>query len=55
MSFKVQKDAFDYLDAPILRVTTPDTPLSFSKVFVDAFVPNEAKIIEAVRQVTYQT
>ena len=55
VTFKVQKDAFDYLDAPVLRVTTPDTPLSFSKVFVETFVPNEAKVIEAVKKVTYRT
>lgn len=54
VAFKVQKDAFDYLDAPVHRVTTPDVPLSFSKVFVEAFVPNEAKIISSVKQVMYK-
>ena len=55
VAFKVQKDAFDFLDAPVLRVTTPDVPLSFSKVFVETFLPNEAKVIDAVKKVLYQS
>jgi pyruvate dehydrogenase E1 component beta subunit len=54
VAFKVQKDAFDFLDAPVLRVTSPDVPMSFSKVFVEAYLPNEAKIISAVKKVMYK-
>lgn len=54
VAFKVQKEAFDFLDAPVIRVTTPDVPMSFSKVFVEAFLPNEAKVIEAVKTVMYR-
>lgn len=54
VAFKVQKDAFDYLDAPVLRVTSPDVPMSFSKVLVEAYLPNEAKVISAVKQVLYK-
>lgn len=54
VAFKVQKDAFDYLDAPVQRVTAPDVPMSFSKVFVEAYMPNEAKIIASVKQVLYK-
>ncbi|MEQ9064107.1 MAG: pyruvate dehydrogenase complex E1 component subunit beta [Vicingaceae bacterium] len=55
VAFNVQKDAFDYLDAPVIRVNTPDVPLSFSKVFVDAFVPNEKRVIDSVKKVMYQS
>ena len=54
VAFKVQKDAFDFLDAPVLRVTTPDVPLSFSKVFVETFLPNEKKVMDAVKKVLYR-
>lgn len=54
VAFKVQKDAFDYLDAPVIRVTSPDVPMSFSRVLVDAYLPNEAKVIHAVKSVLYK-
>lgn len=45
----VAEEAFDYLDAPIRRVTAPDTPVPFSPRLEDAYLPNEAKIIDAVK------
>jgi len=54
VAFKVQKDAFDYLDAPVIRVTSPDVPMSFSSVFVEAYLPNEEKVIQAVNKVMYR-
>lgn len=54
VTFKVQKEAFDYLDAPVIRVTSPDVPMSFSKPLVEAYLPNEAKVIEAVKSVLYK-
>lgn len=54
IAFKVQKEAFDFLDAPVVRVNTPDVPMSFSKVLVDAFLPNEEKVIAAVKKVLYK-
>jgi pyruvate/2-oxoglutarate/acetoin dehydrogenase E1 component len=41
---------FDYLNAPVKRVTAPHCPVPFSAVLEDAFVPTAAKVIEAVRQ-----
>jgi len=40
---------FDYLNAPVKRVTAPHCPVPFSAVLEDAFVPTAAKVIEAVR------
>jgi pyruvate dehydrogenase E1 component beta subunit len=45
----VAEKAFDYLDAPILRVAAPFTPVPFSPVLEQAFVPSEEKVIEAVK------
>lgn len=54
LAYMVQKEAFDYLDAPIRRVTTRDTPLGYAPTFVEAFLPNPARVIEAVKSVTYR-
>lgn len=54
ITFKVQKDAFDYLDAPIIRVTGADVPMSFSPPLIEAYLPSVDKIIKAVKQVMYR-
>jgi pyruvate dehydrogenase E1 component beta subunit len=54
IAFKVQKDAFDYLDAPIIRITTADTPLPYAPTLIEASLPNVAKTIAAVKQVMYK-
>jgi pyruvate dehydrogenase E1 component beta subunit len=48
---RVADKAFDYLDAGIKRVTAPFTPVPFSPPLEAAFIPNEAKIIDAVHEV----
>jgi pyruvate dehydrogenase E1 component beta subunit len=45
----VAEEAFDYLDAPIMRVTAPFTHCPFSPALEKEFVPNEEKIIRAVK------
>jgi len=47
----VAEKAFDYLDAPIIRVAAPFTPVPFSPTLEAEFIPSEEKIIEAVRTV----
>lgn len=54
VSFKVQKDAFDYLDAPVLRVTSADVPLPYAPTLIEEALPNSAKIIQAVKKVLYK-
>lgn len=53
VAFKVQRHAFDYLDAPVLRVTGKDVPLPYAPTLIDAYLPNPERIIEAVKQVLY--
>jgi pyruvate/2-oxoglutarate/acetoin dehydrogenase E1 component len=47
----IMEEAFDYLDAPIMRVTAPDTPVPFSPVLENAFIPDEKKIVKAVKDI----
>jgi pyruvate dehydrogenase E1 component beta subunit len=54
ITYMVQKNAFDYLDAPIRRVTTEDTPLGYAPVFVQAFLPSVDKVVKAVKAVMYR-
>jgi pyruvate dehydrogenase E1 component beta subunit len=53
IAFKVQKEAFDYLDAPVLRVTTADTPLPYAPTLIEASLPNTMRVIKAVKEVMY--
>lgn len=41
---------FDDLDAPVKRVTAPHTPVPFSPVLEDAFIPSVERVLEAVRE-----
>lgn len=54
VTFVVQREAFDYLDAPIRRLTTSDTPMAYAPTLVDAFLPNAAEVVEAVKGVMYK-
>jgi pyruvate dehydrogenase E1 component beta subunit len=53
IAFKVQKEAFDYLDAPILRVTAADVPLPYAPTLIEESLPNIARVIKAVKEVMY--
>lgn len=44
--------AFDYLDGPIKRVTAPDTPVPFSPVLEEFFMPSDDDVIQAVKEIT---
>jgi len=54
LAYMTQKRAFDYLDAPIVRVTSRDVPLPYASTLVEAYLPNVQRIVEAVKQVTYK-
>lgn len=54
IGFLIQREAFDYLDAPVLRVTLPDINAPFSKKLFDAWFPSPKQVIDAVKQVTYR-
>ncbi len=46
----VMEEAFEELDAPMLRVTSLDTPVPYSPPLEEYFLPNTAKVVEAARQ-----
>jgi len=54
VTYEIQKYAFDYLDAPIVRVNAADTSLPYAPTLVEAYMPNPAKVIKAVKQVMYR-
>jgi pyruvate dehydrogenase E1 component beta subunit len=54
IAYEVQRYAFDYLDAPVVRVNSADTSLPYAPTLVAEYMPNPEKIIKAVKSVTYQ-
>ena len=48
----IADEAFDYLDAPIKRVATPMVPIPYSPVLENYVLPDENKIIKAVKELT---
>jgi pyruvate dehydrogenase E1 component beta subunit len=54
LAFNIQKNGFDYLDAPVLRVTTADVPLPYAPTLIEASLPNPQRVIQAVKQVLYR-
>jgi pyruvate dehydrogenase E1 component beta subunit len=54
LAFHIQKNAFDYLDAPVLRVNSMDIPLSYAPQYIEATLPNVKRTVEAVKQVCYK-
>ena len=53
ISYKIQKDAFDFLDAPIQRICSADTPMAYSPTLVKEFLPSVNDVIEKTKAVMY--
>jgi pyruvate dehydrogenase E1 component subunit beta len=51
----IQHQAFDYLDAPILRVTGVDVPMPYAKPLEHLHAPDKARVMDAVHRVTYKS
>jgi pyruvate dehydrogenase E1 component beta subunit len=54
IAYNIQKEGFDYLDAPIRRLTTADAPLHYAPNLVNAALPDLAKTVKLVKEVMYQ-
>jgi pyruvate dehydrogenase E1 component beta subunit len=54
ISYHLQRYAFDYLDAPVMRVMQTDTPFAFSPTLIDAALPNVERVVAAVKAVLYR-
>ena len=51
---RVQRECFDALDAPVIRVTAADVPMPYAKTLEKAYLPQPERVAEAVRQVLYR-
>jgi pyruvate/2-oxoglutarate/acetoin dehydrogenase E1 component len=51
---RVQRECFDHLDAPIVRVTAADVPMPYSKKLETAYLPQPEKVAQAAKQVLYR-
>jgi len=54
ITYQVQEQAFDYLDAPIIKINTADTPAPFSPELLAEWLPNSGDVIKAVKKVLYK-
>jgi pyruvate dehydrogenase E1 component beta subunit len=54
ITYQVQNELFDYLDAPIEKINTADTPAPFSPVLLKEWLPNSNDVIKSVKKVLYQ-
>ncbi|MDN3515895.1 MAG: alpha-ketoacid dehydrogenase subunit beta [Candidatus Brocadia sp.] len=50
VSALINENCFEYLDAPIVRVTAPDTPVPYSPPLEEAFIPQTKDVISAVEK-----
>ena len=53
VSYHIQKNAFDYLDAPVSRICSADVPMAYAPNLVTEFLPKVETIIEKVKKVLY--
>lgn len=55
IAYRVQANAFDYLDAPIRRLTQTDTPFAFAPTLIDAALPNLGDVVRTAKELLYVT
>jgi len=53
IAYQIQKHAFDYLDAPVVRLNAADVSLGYAPTLVDEYLPSVEKVVKAVKEVTY--
>ena len=54
ISHQIQNKCFDYLDAPVEKLNTADTPAPYSPVLLAEWLPNQSDVIKSVKKVLYQ-
>ena len=53
ITYQVQNQVFDFLDAPIEKINTADTPAPYSPVLLDEWFPGSLDVIKAIKKVMY--
>src|SRR5690606_11562230 len=54
ITYMIQEIAVDYLDAPIQRITTADSPAPYSPALLKEWLPNAGDVVKAVKKVAYK-
>ena len=54
ITYQVQNEVFDYLDAPVVKLNTADTPAPYSPILLKEWLPNSDDVVKAVKKVLYQ-
>jgi pyruvate dehydrogenase E1 component beta subunit len=55
ITYQVQSQIFDYLDAPVEKINTADTPAPYSPVLLAEWLPKANDVIKSVKKVMYST
>ncbi len=53
IAYRVQKEGFDYLDAPIRRITSADAPMHYAPNLAAAYLPDVPRTVKLVKEVMY--
>ena len=53
LAYRIQKEGFDYLDAPVRRITSADAPMHYAPNLVAAYLPDVARTVTLVKDVMY--
>ncbi|MEY4739681.1 MAG: hypothetical protein RLZZ05_1065, partial [Bacteroidota bacterium] len=53
ITYRIQKEGFDYLDAPIRRITAADAPMHYAPNLVAAYLPDVSRTVKLVKEVMY--
>ncbi|CAG5074359.1 2-oxoisovalerate dehydrogenase subunit beta [Dyadobacter sp. CECT 9623] len=54
ITYHIQRHAFDFMDAPVVRVTNRDVPLPYAPTLIEEILPNTKRVVEAVKSVLYK-
>lgn len=54
IAYRVQRNAFDYLDAPIRRLTQSDTPFAFATTLIEAALPQVGDVVRTAKELLYK-
>jgi pyruvate dehydrogenase E1 component beta subunit len=54
ITYHIQRHAFDYMDAPVIRVTNRDVPLPYAPTLIEEILPSVKRVVEAVKSVMYK-
>jgi pyruvate dehydrogenase E1 component beta subunit len=53
IAYRIQKEAFDYLDAPVRRITSADAPMHYAPNLAAAYLPDVTRTVKLVKEVMY--